>query len=141
MENQKVRSVNKRPLEKCNLKPIKKIKLESDPIDTSLASSSNLDQRSDKLGNHTDSAKNDYLLHGITQQIYDFLSAIASANNVPVSASKTPLFKLCVETVKEFQLNEIEIMAWAVCLDKYVWPMMDRDILPLFQFSALVVKE
>ena len=66
---------------------------------------------------------------------------MANGPTVPISASKTPLFKLLLEIAKDLTLNDIEVIAWAVILDKYIWPHLDTDILTQLQFSALCVKE
>ena len=46
-----------------------------------------------------------------------------------------------LEIAKDFALNDIEILAWAVILEKYIWPLLDSDIILQLQFSALACKE
>ena len=73
--------------------------------------------------------------------MYSFIQAIANGATVPRAASKTPLFKIMLEVAKDFTLNDIEILAWAVVLENYIWPLLENDIVTQLQFSALAVKE
>jgi hypothetical protein len=78
---------------------------------------------------------------GLTQQFYYFLRKISSEPVIPPDVKRCPLMKSLCDTAKDLLLNELEIVVWAIYLDKYVWPnATEANFSELLLYSAFAAK-
>jgi len=60
---------------------------------------------------------------------------------VPAEIRRLPLLRSLCDTAKDLLLNELEIVVWAIYLEKYVWPAAkEEDLSEMLLYSAFAAK-
>lgn len=60
---------------------------------------------------------------------------------MPPEIRRQPLLKSLCDTAKDLLLNELEIVVWAIYLQKYVWPSAtEADLSEMLLYSAFAAK-
>jgi hypothetical protein len=81
-----------------------------------------------------------YLEKGMTQQIILIIRRVAGDPVVPNELKSQPLLQLMLTTAKELQLNEFEVIAWAIYLKKFVWVDQTLSLVTKLMYAGLAAK-
>ena len=73
-----------------------------------------------------------------TRQIY--ILRIVSDRKIPLQFQSMPLLRLIRHTVEEMMMNDIEIVMWAIYLDRFAWQEFSQCLKLLLYISAYAVK-
>lgn len=79
----------------------------------------------------------EYLL---TSRSEIMIRRIVELSSVPREFKYFPLIKLLQEITCEIMLSEIELTAFCIYLNRFVWPESAKNLLPMLYISALAVK-
>mmetsp|Transcript_6785 Transcript_6785/g.12228 ORF Transcript_6785/g.12228 Transcript_6785/m.12228 type:complete len:312 (-) Transcript_6785:2646-3581(-) len=87
-----------------------------------------------------DALLSQYLENGMTQQIILIIRRVASEPVIPIEIKSQPLLQLMVATAKELQLNEFEVIVWALYLRKFVWRDNSLTLVTKLMYAGLAAK-
>lgn len=81
-----------------------------------------------------------YMHQGISQLSTLIIRRLISEAVVPAPRHKESLVKLLSATAQDLLLSELEIVVWAIYLDKFVWRDFSMPLETLMLYSAFAVK-
>lgn len=81
-----------------------------------------------------------YLQDGMSQLSMLVLRRLISEAEVPPPRNKDSLLSILTDAARELQLNEFELVAWAIYLEKFVWNDLGEELETLVLYSAFAVK-
>lgn len=81
-----------------------------------------------------------YNKEGVSQENMLILRRIAANPNVPLDYKNRPLLRFLTQVSKELMLNKLELVMWAMYLDKIVWSDNSLSLRNLLFFSAYAAK-
>lgn len=81
-----------------------------------------------------------YMHEGMSQASMLVLRRLISEADIPSPRNKECLMKLLTDASKELLLNELELVAWAIYMEKFVWKDLSLSLETLLLYSAFAVK-
>lgn len=87
-----------------------------------------------------DTAQAMYTHEGMSQICILIIRRLISEADLPSPRNKECILKLLTDAARELLMNELELVAWAVYLEKFVWKDMSLSLETLLVYSAFAVK-
>ena len=76
----------------------------------------------------------------LTQTRQMYILRIVSDRKIPLQFQSMPLLRLIRHTVEEMMMNDIEIVVWAIYLDRFAWKEFSQSVKLLLYITAYAVK-
>ena len=77
---------------------------------------------------------------GLSQSQVLFILRLSTSPSIPLQFHSMPLYKLIYHTASEMMMNEIEIVLWAIYLDRFVWKELGTHLKLMVYMTAFAVK-